>query len=161
MANMNARLTKLILARCCWLGVIVAGSAIAAETRPGPEYRSTSEPATILYDAPSNKSRPLFVVGPGYPVEVMVTLQGFTKIRDAGDTIAWIESRQLSQKRMVIVRSKVAFARAAPDEPAQVTYKVAQGVLLEWVESLPSGWVRVRHADAGVGFVRSADLWGT
>jgi SH3-like domain-containing protein len=151
---------RFLLAALSWLGVWWVIAANGAETRDIAGFRSTTEPATVMYDAPSNKSKPLFVVGPGYPVEVMATLQGFTKVRDAGGTIAWIESRQLSPKRMVVVRSKVAFARAAPDEPSQVSYKLAQGVLLEWLETLPSGWIRVRHNDAGVGFVRAADLWG-
>jgi len=126
----------------------------------GAEFRSTGEPATILYDAPSTKSRPLFVVGRAYPLEVMVSVEGWTKVRDAGGTIAWVEARNLAARRMVVVKSRVAEVRGAPEDSATVTFKAARDVVMEWVETLPSGWVRVRHAEAGAGFVRTADIWG-
>jgi len=138
----------LALALCC-------GATAAAE------FRSTADNATVLYDAPSSKSRALFVVGPGYPVEVMVALEGWIKVRDAGGTIAWVESRLLAPKRMVLIKPRVAEVRASPEESAAVAFKVGQNVLLEWLETLPSGWARVRHAEAGTGFVRTADIWGT
>ena len=36
----------------------------------GADYRATADPATILYDAPSTRSKPLFVFGrDGIPAE--------------------------------------------------------------------------------------------
>ena len=124
------------------------------------EFRSTAEAATVLYDAPSAKSRALFVVSRGYPVEVIVTLEGWTKVRDAGGSIVWVESKALAQKRMVVVRRRVAEVRSTPEDSAAVAFKVAQNVLLELIEAAPAGWVKVRHADGGTGFVRAAEIWG-
>jgi hypothetical protein len=61
----------------------------------------------------------------------------------------------------VVVKSPVAEVRSAPGEGAPVAYRVGQSVLLEWMETLPGGWTRVRHAEAGIGFVRSAEVFGT
>jgi SH3-like domain-containing protein len=139
-------------ALCAWL--FAAGAAAA-------EFRSTTEPATIWYDAPSTKSKRLFVVNRGYPVEVIVALEGWTKVRDAAGSMGWIEARALGARRMVVVKPKVAEVRSAPEESAPVAYRVGQSVLLEWIETLPGGWTRVRHSEAGIGFVRSAEVFGT
>ena len=143
-------LFSLLLAFCVAVPLCAAG-----------EFRSTVETATVFYDAPSVKSRPLFVVSRGYPVEVVVSLEGWTKVRDAAGSVVWVESRALTPKRMVVVRRKTADVRSTPEDTAQVAFKVAQNVLLELVEVGPPGWVRVRHADGGTGFIRITEIWGT
>ena len=140
------------------LGALFA--ILAVQPAAAAEFRSTADAATVMYDAPSAKSRQLFVLGRAYPLEVMVTVEGWTKVRDAGGTIAWVEARALASRRTVLVKSRVAEVKSAPEDAAGVTFKVAQNVVLEWIETLPSGWTRVRHADAGAGYVRTTDLWG-
>ena len=78
-------------------GLVVAGSASALD------YRSVSE-AALLYDAPSQKAIPLFAIARGTPVEVVVQLDVCVKVRDSKGDLAWIEKRQLSDKRTVMVR---------------------------------------------------------
>ena len=140
-----------------------AACALLLAALPGvaAEFRSTTEAATVWYDAPSDKSKRLFVVNRGYPVEVLVALEGWTKVRDAGGSIGWVEARSLGTRRTLVVKSPVAEVRSAPAEGAPVAYRVGQSVLLEWMETLPGGWTRVRHAEAGIGFVRSAEVFGT
>lgn len=145
------------------LARLVAACALLLAALPGvaAEFRSTTEAVTVWYDAPSDKSKRLFVVNRGYPVEVLVALERWTKVRDAGGSIGWVEARSLGTRRMVVVKSQVAEVRSAPGEGAPVAYRVGQSVLLEWMETLPGGWTRVRHAEAGIGFVRSAEVFGT
>jgi len=139
---------------------LVLGYALPANSASA-EYRSTNDAATILYDAPSSKSKRLFILSAGYPLEVMVTVEGWTKVRDSGGTSGWVEARALTTKRTVVVRPSVAEVRASPEASAPVAYKVARGVVLEWVETMPGGWTRVRHAESGQGFLPSAELWGS
>jgi len=127
----------------------------------GAEFRSVADSATVLYDAPSSKGKRLFVLGVGYPLEVMVSVEGWTKVRDSGGSIGWVEARALASKRMVVVKPNVAEVRTSPEAGAAVAFKVARSVVLEWVETVPGGWTRVRHAEAGQGFLPSADLWGS
>lgn len=137
------------------LGVALSADGWAAQ------FRSVGDEPAVLYDAPSSKSKRLFVLGAGYPLEVIVSLEGWTKVKDASGTIGWVEAPALTSKRNVVVRAIVAEVRATADPSAKVAFKVARGVLLEWMESTADGWVRVRHAEAGQGFLRSADLWGS
>jgi len=137
------------------LGLAMAPDGWAAQ------FRTVGDEPVVLYDAPSSKSKRLFVLGAGYPLEVLVSLEGWTKVKDASGTIGWVEAPALTPKRNVVVRAIVADVRATADASCKVAFKVARGVLLEWMETTADGWVRVRHAQAGQGFLRSADLWGS
>jgi len=141
------------------LPVLFAAAAVCPPAAAA-EFRSTAEAATILYDAPSNRSKKLYVVGRGYPVEVIVTVEGWQKVRDASGELAWVESKALAARRTVVVRARVADVREAPDEGSKVAFQVAQSVLLEFVEAVPGGWARVQHVDGSGGFVRTNQLWG-
>jgi hypothetical protein len=91
------------------------------------EFRSTVEAATVWYDAPSTKSKQLFVLGPGYPLEVMVTLEGWTKVRDASAGIGWVEARALGPRRTVMVKPEMAEVRSAPEATQPWPYAEARG----------------------------------
>jgi SH3-like domain-containing protein len=131
------------------------------------EFRTTAEQPTVLYDGPSAKARPQFLYGRDVPVEIIVTVEGWTKVRDAGGTIGWIERKALSDKRMLLVRGAVADVRASAEDGAPVVFRVEPNVLLELAEPATSptttavpGWVKVRHRDGPVGFVRIGQVFG-
>ena len=80
------------------LAAILASANVAAL-----EFRSITEPAAILYDAPSAKAQKVFILSQGYPVEVVVKLEGWAKIRDDSGATAgtgqflWQPSQQLGE----------------------------------------------------------------
>jgi SH3-like domain-containing protein len=123
------------------------------------EFKSMAAPA-VGYDAPSDKARPVFVVARGTPVEVVVSLDRWVKVRDASGELLWVERRVLSDKRMLMVTVAQAQVRTEASDQAPVVFEVAKDVLLEWVEPGPLGWVKVRHAEGQLGFVRMVSLWG-
>jgi SH3-like domain-containing protein len=131
------------------------------------DFRATNDPATVLFDAPSARAKPLFVYGRDVPVESLVTVEGWTKIRDASGTIGWMQSKLLSDKRMVVVRAPVADVRAAAEEGAPVVFRAERDVLLEIAEAAASpsttqmpGWIKVRHRDGQAGYVRLSQVFG-
>src|SRR5690606_18099697 len=67
------------------------------------DYRSIAAPKAVLYDAPSAQAKKLFVIWQGYPVEVIVNLGAWVKVRDNQGGLTWVESEKLSPKRTVIV----------------------------------------------------------
>ena len=123
------------------------------------DFRAVADPVAILYDAPSAKSGKLYVVNKGYPLEVVVTVEGWVKVRDANGGLAWVESKQLTDKRMVMVRVPVAQVRQKPDDNAPVAFQAQQSVLLELVD-VSGAWLQVRHRDGGSGFVKAQQVWG-
>ncbi|MDP2133460.1 MAG: SH3 domain-containing protein [Sulfuritalea sp.] len=123
------------------------------------DYRSVSE-AVPAYDAPSAKAKALFVVMAGTPVEVVVNLEGWSKVRDSRGDLVWIEKMHLAEKRNVIVRAERAQVRAAADDKAALVFEAERDVVLEFLEAVPGGWVKVRHRDGQSGFVKAPQIWG-
>jgi SH3-like domain-containing protein len=131
------------------------------------DYRATSEGATVLYDAPSGRAKPMFVYGRDVPLEALVTVEGWTKVRDMQGAIGWIANKSLADKRMLVVRVAVADVRSSAEDSAPMVFRAEQNVLLELAESAASpsatatpGWVKVRHRDGQTGFVRIAQVFG-
>jgi SH3-like domain-containing protein len=131
------------------------------------DFRSTRDAATVLYDAPSAHAKPLYVYGRDIPVEALVNVEGWTKVRDASGTIGWMANKSLADRRMLVVRAPGADVRAAPDEKAPVVFRADRDVLLELADPAPSpaatatpGWVKVRHRDGQTGYVRLSQVFG-
>lgn len=123
------------------------------------DYRSVSVPRGVLYDAPSASGKKLFVVSQFYPVEVIVDLGAWVKVRDKTGELAWIDSRQLAPKRTVLALD-TADIRGSADAAAPVIFRVDRDVAMELVESVGNGWVKVRHRDGLTGFILSSQVWG-
>jgi SH3-like domain-containing protein len=135
------------------LVLLLAGPALALD------YRSVAE-ATALYDAPSQKAKPLFAIARGTPLELVVTVEGWVKVRDQKGDLAWIEKRLLAEKRTVIVRGDRAQVRALADDKAPLVFDAEKDVVLDLVEPAAAGWARVKHRDGQQGFVKAAQVWG-
>jgi len=114
----------------------------------------------VLYDAPSAQSKKLFIVSQGYPLEVVVVVQGWVKVRDAGGALSWVEAANVSAKqRTVMVKVPVAQVRQTADETSPVVFQAKQSVVLELAE-VTGSWLRVRHRDGASGFIRVTQVWG-
>jgi SH3-like domain-containing protein len=141
--------------------------AVCAPAALAADYKVTNDAPTTVYDAPSQKARPLFLYGRDVPVEVIVTVEGWTKVRDVDGTIGWIANASLADRRELIVRTPTAEVRASADDSAPLVFRAEQNVLLEMAETATSaattaspGWVKVRHRDGQTGFVRIAQVFG-
>lgn len=133
--------------------------ALCAGAAQALDYRSVGETA-VLYDAPSQKAKPLFAIAAGTPVEAVVMLDTWVKVRDMKGDLAWIERRLLADKRMLQVRAERAQVRANASDNAALLFEAEPDVLLEFVEPAPAGWLKVRHRDGPQGFVKAVQVWG-
>jgi len=125
------------------------------------DFFSISENAVVMYDAPSLKAGRLYVVSRNLPVEAVVKVEGWVKVRDSKGNLAWVEEKVLSEKRFVIVTAPLAEVYHAPNTNSALVFKAQQDVILEWVEPAASGWVKVRHRDGQTGYVRTSQVWGS
>lgn len=140
-----------------WAGfvaLLICNSALALE------FRSISANGTILYDAPSPKAKRLYLASQYYPVEVVVSLDGWNKVRDSRGDLLWVETRQLSDKRTVLVTAPLADIRQTPDIKGALVFQAEQNVALEFIEPASPGWIKVRHRDGQSGFVSISQVWG-
>ena len=131
------------------------------------DFRATADAAVVLYDAPSARAKPMFVYGRDVPLETLVSVEGWTKVRDMQGAIGWIANKGLAERRMLVVRASVVDVRSGAEETAPVVFRAEQNVLLELAEPATSasstanpGWVKVRHRDGQTGFVRVSQVFG-
>jgi SH3-like domain-containing protein len=141
--------------RLFFLFLLVAAPAVSAA-----EFRSIGESAVTMYDAPSVKANMLYVASKFYPVEVIVQVDNWTKVRDVAGDLAWVEKKDLSDTRTVMVTVPLADVRERPEDDAPMVFQARQGVALEIVELGVGPWAKVRHPDGQTGFVRADQTWG-
>ncbi len=134
--------------------------ATAAGSVHALNYASVVDSSAILYDAPSLKAKKIFVVNRYLPLEQVVSLDDWVKVRDSSGSLAWIEKRALSSKRFVAVMTPLAMVHQAADADAPVAFNARQQVALEWLENSNNGWIKVRHLDGMTGYVRATEVWG-
>lgn len=124
------------------------------------EFRSVAPAKAILYDAPSKEAAKLHVLGGGYPVEIIVNLGEWVKVRDQLGSLSWIESKALTTKRTLLVLVKTEI-KASEDAASPMLATVEKDVVLELVaQGSKAGWVKVKHRDGVVGFVQAIHVWG-
>lgn len=133
---------------------------VAVQAAHALDYVSVAQPSAILYDAPSLKAKKMFIVSRYMPLEQVISLDAWVKVRDSAGSLAWIEKRALGSKRYVLVAAPLAALHQAPDENSVLLARVQQQVVLEWLEGTGSGWLKVRHPDGVVGYVKTGDVWG-
>ena len=124
------------------------------------EFRSVDAQAAILYDAPSAKGKKLYLIKPLTPVEVLVKLDGWVKVRDAEGTLAWVQARALTEKRMLVVTSPKGEIRQAERPDAPLVAELDKWVAVELIEPGVAGWAKVRHRDGATGYMRLTQVWG-
>ena len=131
-----------------------------ADCAQAAEFRSVAERAAVLYDAPSTKAKKLYVVSQYSPLEVVVSLDAWVKVRDSSGDLTWIERKFLASRRTVVVTVAQADVRQNADEKSGLVFQARQGVALDLVDSNEAGWIRVRHRDGQTGFLRLNQVWG-
>lgn len=127
------------------------------------EFRQTVDAATVGYEGPSAKSARQWLYSRGTPVELVVTIEGWVKVRDATGALVWLERKALAERANVQVKNPVADVQAAPDAASPIVFRAEQGVLLQLVTPQPpnaGAWAQVRHRDGQTGFVRLDAIFG-
>ena len=138
---------------------LLACSAVMAGAAQAIEFRSLTE-AAIVYDTPSTEGRRLFILRPGTPVEIVVTLDQWIKVREPSGSLSWIERRVLAKRRTLLVTAERAAIRREARDDAALSFEAARNVVVELIETPTLGWARVRHADGLEGYIRASDVWG-
>ena len=143
------------------LGPAVAQGVTQAISLPMPLFSAIGEKPAIIYDGLSTKANKIFILSRFHPVEILVKLDKWTKVRDVENTVGWMENAFMGEKRFVQVLGATAEIRAAPNANASVIFEAQRAVLLEPTGTATlDGWLPVRHRDGQAGFVRLSQVWG-
>ena len=127
---------------------------------PATQYTSIGDKPGILYDGLSTKANKTFILSRFQPLEILVKLDKWTKVRDAEGSIGWVENSVLGDRRYVQISANAAEIRAMASPVSPLVFEAQRGVLLEVTGPATEGWLPVRHRDGQVGFVRGVQVWG-
>ena len=142
------------------LFALIIASFLIANFANALEFKTIGATPVVLFDAPSVKGGKLYVAPRGMPVEVILTYGTWTKVRDMAGDLSWVESKELVARRNVIVRVTNAKVRVMPDETSALVFSADKNVLLELAEAGTGGWIKVKHRDGQIGYVKLSDVWG-
>lgn len=141
-------------------GAAASGPPVFSHRGLPNRFRSVARAETVLFDAPSDKARKVFIAPAGMPVEVISVLRDWVKFRDVQGDLSWVNRDLLSDRRMVITRAPDTLRRE-PRAEGEPLLDVAADVLFELVDDKPTGeFARVRDAGGDVGFLPVASVWG-
>ncbi|MDT8363731.1 MAG: SH3 domain-containing protein [Nitrosomonas sp.] len=160
---MNGRRTGCkhdLLLLCGFILLLFVSGQVIAEEKYAQQFLSIANSASIFYDAPSHNAEKLFVAGQNLPVEMVTRVEEWTKVRDSLGRLAWVESRNLSAKRFVIVNTAIANIHLSANAVSDIVFQAQQDVILEWLETVSGTWAKVRHPDGDTGFVSADQIWG-
>lgn len=145
--------------------LLIAFGISAATLAGAAEFKAVGDLPAVLYDSPSQRGQKLFVLSRHYPLEVLVKLELWTKVRDQAGDVGWVENKSLGPKRVAVVSAPSAEVRTNPDAAAPIVFEAQKQVLLDLVDPpasspLPTAWVKVAHRDGQSGWVRASQIWG-
>ena len=126
------------------------------------DFRSIAVPKAVLYDAPSSSAKKILLLSQNYPIEIVVNLGDWLKVRDAQGSLNWVEAKQLSNKRTVMVTSSKAEIRQNAELTSDLVATIDKDVVLEVADvKLNNGWLKVKHRDGITGYILMTSIWGS
>ena len=124
------------------------------------EYRSISVPKVILYDTPSLQGKKQFILSQNYPVEILVNLGDWLKVRDQLGGLNWVENKNTATKPTVLITNTQAEIKQSADASSPLIFTAQKDVVLDVLESAKNGWVKVKHQGGLSGYVQTSAIWG-
>jgi SH3-like domain-containing protein len=132
----------------------------ATVAAPAAQFVAIGDKPAVAYDSPSLKGNRIFIFSRFHPLEVLVRLGGWTKVRDADGGIGWVENSALGARRFAMVQVPVAQIRLSVADGAALVFEAQRGVVLEATGPATDGWLPVTHRDGQSGFGRATQVWG-
>ena len=126
------------------------------------DFISVKTKKAILYEGPSDSTKKLYIVTEGYPLDIMVNLKDWKKVKDHTGKISWIQSNFVDKNRTVMtIKSNVNLYHKASLQSSKLG-QISESVILNLNSTLVTdGWVNVQSQLEGLtGFVRIDKVWG-
>ena len=146
--------TLRLLTKSTLAALLLASSAVHAL-----DIRSAVRHGVIMYQAPQDSSKKLFVLSRNTPLEVLSESDTWLRVRDRDGTLAWMHKADLSSKHFVAAIKPVDVRQQA-DLSSPVVLHADKDVLFELLDNNRAGWLKVKHRDGATGFVRIEEVWG-
>ena len=126
------------------------------------DFISVKEKQALLFEGPSKTTEKLFIVTEGYPLEVLVSLKDWKKVKDHNGKISWVESKNTHNERNVLIIKDDAVIFNQANEKSHKLANVEKFVVLKLNSPILVGnWAEVKTQIEGlIGFVNAREVWG-
>ena len=122
------------------------------------EYVSVKKDAVNIRSGPSTKSKVIWQVFEGFPLQVKKREGKWANIVDFEGDEGWIYETLLTEKKSVIVNVETANMRSGPSTDDNIVATVKKGVVFEPLE-MNGAWMKVRYKDEFSGWMHNSLLW--
>jgi SH3-like domain-containing protein len=89
-----------------------------------------------------------------------VVLADWIKVRDKQGALSWIEAKQLSANRTLLIAVNGAEVKQTPEVTGVLVGRLEKDVVVDFVEPAKAGWVKIKHRDGLTGFIQTSAVWG-
>ena len=126
------------------------------------DFISVKVKQAILFEGPSKTTEKMYIVTEGYPLEVLVSLKDWKKVKDHNGKISWIESKHTHIERTVLITKDDAVIFNQANDKSHKLANVDKFVVLKLNSSMLVGnWAQVKTQIEGlIGFINSKEVWG-
>lgn len=167
--SLVVRAHRLLPILCLLIGLLIAGTALAAEQQtqtgpvsrlPIPRFVSLKSDRVNLHEGPSKDHRTLWVYErAGLPVEITAEFEIWRKIRDSEGTEGWVLHSLLSGRRTALVAPwKKEPLMLFGGDHATALAKLAPNVVAS-LRGCDGSWCRV-SGQGFDGYMQQGNLWG-
>lgn len=120
---------------------------------------SIARPDVNLRTGPGTRHEVVWILGRGYPLEVLARKGQWLQVRDFEGDEGWVHRSLAGRRPHVVVRAKVANLRSAPGTRSRIVGKAGYGEVLRTL-ARRGDWIRVRSEGGVVGWVARRLTWG-
>lgn len=138
------------------IALLLLGSAVGLQAR---DMVSVAKPEINMRAGPGTGHPTLWTLAQGHPLEVLQTQGQWFKVRDFEKDVGWVYRPLVSQVPYVVVTSRTANVRQAPNTRARIVDKAEYGDVMRQLERR-AGWVKVQRTGAPAGWIAHQLLWG-
>lgn len=128
----------------------------AAQAR---EMVSIARPEVNLRSGPGTSHEVTWILGRGYPLEVLARKGQWLRVRDFESDEGWVHRSLTGKTPHVVVKAKVANIRSAPDLRSRIVGKAGYGEVLRTL-ARRADWIRIRSDSGQVGWIARRLTWG-
>ena len=126
------------------------------------DFISVKVKQAVLFEGPSKTTEKMYIVTEGYPLEVLVSLKDWKKVKDHQGKISLVESKNTHNERTVLITKDDTVIFNQANEKSHKLANVDKFVVLKLNSPILVGnWAQVKTQIEGlIGFVNSRDVWG-
>ena len=109
------------------------------------EFIAVKTKKSILYEGPSESTSKEFIVTQSYPLQVLVKLKDWIKVRDHEGKISWIKAKDITRDRTVLTLKNNVILFYKPSYSSVKLADISVNVALRLVSPLNTdGWIEVK-----------------